>query len=60
MNVTTRRVPRCRVLDSHSNPCPNPALVEDAEILLCSKHLARAGRLWNQVKAAAIASVNAA
>jgi hypothetical protein len=55
MNETKRAV-RCRYLDRLNNPCPNAAVVEDADILICAKHLAKAARLWNEVKAAAIAA----
>lgn len=35
------RTPRCRMLDSKLNRCPNPALDPLAKVLICAKHAAR-------------------
>lgn len=50
MPETTRKV-RCRVQDKYSNLCSGEAVDPDAELLICSRHLAAALRMLNQVKA---------
>jgi hypothetical protein len=49
----TKRLARCKMTDRFSNPCSNPAVVPDAEILICAKHLTRASALMAEIKAAA-------
>lgn len=51
--TVTKRLVRCKMTGRTGNPCPNPALVEDAEILICAKHLARASALMTEIKASA-------
>ena len=51
--TTTKRLVRCKMTDRNGNPCTGAALVEDAEILICAKHLARASALMTEIKAAA-------
>lgn len=47
-----KRLVRCRMHDRLSNPCPNEAVVEDADILICARHLAKATALMNEIRAA--------
>ena len=53
MKTTTERAVRCRMTDRLHNPWPNEAVVPDAEVLLCAKHLGRAAALMNEIRAAA-------
>lgn len=53
MHVSTSRIVRCRVLDKRSNPCTGEAVVPDAPLLICQKHLGEAMRLVAEVQAAA-------
>lgn len=47
------REPRCRMRNRLDNPCPNPALDPEAEVLICVKHAARVMRLVAEQRAAA-------
>lgn len=51
MNTTPERIVRCRVLNKQSNPCTAEAVDPNAELLICTRHLAEAVRLWNDAKA---------
>ena len=44
----TDRIVRCRVLDRQSNPCSGEAVNPEAELLICTRHLAEAQRLIHE------------
>lgn len=48
----TERIVRCRVVDRLGNRCTGEAVVADAELKICVRHLAEAKRLLDEVLAA--------
>lgn len=50
MPETPRKI-RCRVQDKYSNLCSGEAVDPEAELIICSRHLAAAFRMLNTVKA---------
>ncbi|WP_431881551.1 hypothetical protein [Micromonospora chalcea] len=56
MSTTTGRIIRCRYLDTHPrrgvNQCTGEAVDPDAELLLCTTHLASAWRMVDAIRLA--------
>lgn len=55
VNATTERTIRCRYLETHPrrgvNQCTGEAVDPDAELLLCTTHLAAAWRMVTAIRA---------
>lgn len=49
----TERIVRCRVHNRLNNPCTGEAVDPEAELLICSRHLAEAQRLVSEAFAKA-------
>ncbi len=54
------RIVRCRILGRQGNQCTAEAVLADGEILLCSKHLGQALRLFAEARTSTAASATAA
>jgi hypothetical protein len=54
------RITRCRILGKQGNQCTAEAVIPDGEILLCTKHLGQALRLFAEARTATAASAAAA
>lgn len=48
--MTEGRIVRCRVTNRWGNPCGGEAVVPDADLKICTRHLAEAMRLISEVQ----------